>query len=252
MSLLKSRTDLRSLEEAGRIAAEVLDALLDAARPGVSTLGLETMANRELARHRSSAPFKQFDGFNQAICVSLNDEIVNGPPNRERILKENDLVSIAIGTESRGIHGKAARTKYLGHPVPEDIQRLLTGTEAVFARAIEASKTASTLNEVLAVVPATAEAYGLTLIEKMGGAGIGKKLHQAPIVPNNPSEFTDPIPLQVGMAFTMMPMMSLGQDPTYRTHEDKWTLITSDGALSAHFAETLLMTENGLVITTTF
>jgi methionyl aminopeptidase len=250
MGVLRSQTDLRSLREAGRITREILEALCEAANPGVSTVELETLANRLLAQNRSTAPFKGFEGFNQAICVSLNEEIVNGPPTRERTLQEGDVVSIAMAAEHRGIHAKAARTIYLGMQPSEDIARLLTGTSAVIPAVISASKTAKTLNELLPSIPVTAGQYRLTVISGLGGAGIGKKLHEWPPVPNDPAALEEVVPLDSGLAFTLMPMFSLGESIEMDTHEDGWTYLTRDRAIAAHVADTLLMTPEGLVTIT--
>lgn len=247
MGVFKNRTDLQSLREAARIAGAVCDALIEAAQPGVSSLELEALANRLLQQNRSTAPFKQFDGFGHAICLSLNDEVVNGPPSRERVLKENDLVSIAVGSCYRGLHGKAARTCYLGEP-SADIQRLVEGTKAVFPAVLEASRTTTSLRSILERIPAVAEQFGLTLIERNAGAGIGKQLHEFPYVPNHPKDLVEPVTLVPGTALTFMPMLSLGASGQWVTHEDGWTQVTQDGALSAHFAETCLMTDGGFEI----
>lgn len=247
MGILKSNSDIRYLGEAARVAAQVCEALMEAAVAGISTTELEATANRLLAQHRSTAPFKQFEGFNHAICVSVNDEIVNGPPSRERVLKEGDLVSIALGAEIRGLHGKVARSKVIGAGTP-DIHRLLAGTSACFDRAVERSKQVETLNYLLAVIPETAAEYGLSLVERLGGTGIGKKLHDFPPTPNNPKDLEEVIPLEPGMAFTLMPMFTLGTAGPYREHADGWTYCTHDGSLAAHVAETMLVTEAGLLI----
>lgn len=246
MGILKSQSDIRALTEAGRITREVLTALCDACVSGTSTRTLEELANRLLSQYRSTAPFKSFDGFNQAICISINEEIVNGPPSRERILQSGDVVSIATAAEHRGIYGKAARTICVGNNPSADISRLLEGASQVIDQAIARSARIATLNELLSVIPETAAQAGLSVIPDLGGSGIGKKLHDWPAVPNNPADLEETIPLQEGLCFTLMPMLSLGQPVPATTHEDGWTLLTGDGALSAHVADTLLMTQNGL------
>lgn len=250
MGLIKSHSDLRALKEAGRITNAVLAALGEHCVPGTSTLELELSANRLLAENRSTAPFKNYEGFNHAICVSVNQEIVNGPPSRERILKAGDLVSIATAAEHRGIHAKAARTFYVGTQPPAEIARLLAGTAAVTSNAVSASRTCATLNELLAVVPETAGQFELTVLAELGGAGIGKKLHESPPIPNDPAALEAVVPLAPGLCFTLMPMFSLGNDATCKNHEDGWTLLTGDDALSAHFADTLWMGPDGLEVIT--
>jgi methionyl aminopeptidase len=248
MGIIKSHSDRKALQHAGQITALVLNTLGERLSPGVSTTALEALANRLLGEYRSTAPFKGYQGFNHAICVSINDEIVNGPPSRERLIQGGDIVSIATAAEHRGIHAKAARTFYVENSPPTaEIQRLLAGTAAVITAAQERAPTVKTLNQLLAVVPETAASHSLTLIQALGGSGIGKKLHDNPAIPNNPADLTETIPLQPGLCFTLMPMFSLGPNPDYRTHADGWTLLTADGSLSAHFADTLLFTDEGLI-----
>ena len=248
MGIYKNRTDLRNLTTAAQIAGSVCDALIAAAEPGVSSMTLEAMANRLLLEKRSAAPFKNFDGFGHAICISLNAEIVNGPPSPERILQPGDLVSIAVGSLFQGFHGKAARTRYLGESPDESIDRLLTGTKGAIDAVAERSLETDNLKDVLEMIPATATRYGLTLIQGDGGAGIGKKHLETPYAPNNPGELGGAITLVPGMAFTLMPMMTLGASGSWHILENGWTQITDDESLSAHFADTCLMTEDGLKI----
>lgn len=195
MGILKSASDQRQLKQAATAAQVVCDALMAMLEPGLSTVTLEQEANRLLGLQRSSAPFKQFEGFNHAICVSINEEVVNGPPSRERSIADGDVVKIAIGTQLRGIHGKTARTRYIGSVVPEDIQRLLAGTQAILDRAPAFAQSCQTLNELLALPQQVASKFGLTVIEKSGGAGIGKSLHDWPATPNNPADLGETIEL---------------------------------------------------------
>lgn len=250
MGILKSHSDLRALKEAGRITRDVLEALREHCQPGVPLMELERLANRLLAENRSTAPFKGFEGFNHAICVSINEEIVNGLPSGERLIQAGDLVSIATAAEYRNIHAKAARSFLVGGQHNPQAERLISGTEAVIQQAVAQSRSAQVrpvqnLRDLLAVIPDTARQYELTVIEGLGGSGIGKRLHDAPAVPNNPADLEEDVPLTPGLCFTLMPMLTLGS-PAMRVAEDGWTYVTADGALSAHFADTLLMTEEGL------
>lgn len=248
MGILKNRTDINHLKEAARIAGNVCDALMAEAQPGVNTMELEQLANRLLQQQRSTAPFKQFEGFGHAICISLNAEVVNGPPSRERVLQPGDVVSIAVGSSHKGLHGKAARTAYLGHTPPEDVERLLEGTRLVIPELCERSRSITSLKELLLGIPEVAARYRLSVVENTGGCGIGKHLHEAPDTPNLPTEAMGEVLLVPGLAFTLMPMFSLGQSGQFVIHEDGWTQVTADGALSAHFADTCLMTDEGLVV----
>lgn len=246
MGILKSQTDIRSLKQAGQITRTVLNALCEACQPGVSLSELEALANRLLAENRSSAPFKTFNGFNHAICVSVNDEIVNGLPSRDIRLQPGDLVSIATAAEHRHIYAKAARTVFVGINPPTDASRLMSGTAAAIETVVAGSSGFSKLSELLAIVPETAAQYQLTVIEGLGGAGIGKRLHDAPAIPNRPQDLEADLPLTPGLCFTLMPMFSLGSEQSI-PDEDGWVYRTADGSLAAHFADTLLVTETGIL-----
>jgi methionyl aminopeptidase len=255
VAVLKSRSDLQALQEAGHIAAEVCDALMALCVPGTCIETLEVEANRLLAMRRSTAPFKRFEGFGHAICVSINDAVVNGPPNRPERLNAGDLVSIALGSEYRGLHGKCARTVWVAESPqtlpPEPIARLLQGVRQVFAQILEAPTGFETVNDLCAAIAHSAQVHHLQLLAELGGAGIGKQLHQPPHVPNDPAALEGALlPLVPGLAFTLMPMMSLGDTPKTVQDDDGWTIRTADGALAAHWAETVLVTADGLRILT--
>lgn len=255
MAILKNHSDLTALRKAGHIVNTVLAELQTACLPGTTTMALEKLAEHLLQRQRSSAPFKQFLNVNNqlfgyATCISINEEIVNGIPSENRMLQEGDVVSIATATEYRGLHAKAARTVFVGEAPPENIKRLLNGTEAVLQNVIACSKDATTLNALLQCIPDTAKAFGLTVLEEMGGQEIGKKLHGHLPTPNYPEVLQEVIPLQVGQCFTVMPMLSLGHNPAIKVHQNGWTYCTQDDQISAHIAETLLMTTAGLCVIT--
>ncbi|MBX2859986.1 MAG: M24 family metallopeptidase [Vampirovibrio sp.] len=251
MGLLKSNTDLRHLKLAAKLAGEICEELLQACEPGMATAALAEKAELLLRQNRSSAPFKHFDGFGHPMCVSVNEEIVNGPPKSDKLINSGDVVSVAIGTEIRGIHGKAARSRYLGTPIPPEVAKLLDGTSAVF-KTIAANPTQwKTLNDLLQEIPNAAANADLTVIHGTGGNGIGKRMHEDLPTPNDPSILSETIPLTPGLAFTLMPMLSLGENPETVLANDGWTWVTQDNSLSAHIAETVLMTENGLEILST-
>jgi methionyl aminopeptidase len=243
MGILKNQSELRSLNEAGRILETVLQAMAEAAQPGASTVALEALAVQLLQQNRSSAPFRAFNGFNHATCISLNEEIVNGPPSRERILAPGDLVSIATAAEHRGIHAKAAISFCVDTPPTPEHTRLLRGTAQAIQNAITLSQSASTLNEVLNAIPDTARQFNLTCLRSLGGSGIGKKLHDAPDVPNNPADLSETVLLQPGLCLTIMPMFCLGEADDFTQHPDGWTYVTENHTPAAHVADTLLFVD---------
>jgi len=201
-----------------------------------------------LAKNRSSAPFKLFDGFGFATCISLNDDIVNGPPSESVILQPDDVVSLAVGSEVRGFCGKAARTRSLNPTPSEAVVRLVTGTRQAIDTVIEASQKTTSLKACLDAMAQTVSQFELTLLAGQGGFGIGKVLHEAPWVPNHAAELEPDIVLTPVLTFVLMPMCSLGQNPkTANDNPNGWTIRTEDESLAAHFADTLFMTDSGLV-----
>ena len=245
MKRITSRTDQKALRQAAQKAHRIMDILLDACQEGTSTVQLEALAVEQLALERSSAPFRLFDGFNHATCISLNDEIVNGPPSRERKLLNGAMVKVAIGTEVKGLHGKVARTKVVGDQPNKKQARLMEGCQAVFER-IE-GKRFSTAAELLNLMPQLAEEHDLRLIDKACGYSIGKGLHQLPAFPCDPKDLKADFTLEPGLAFTLMPMMTLGSIGTFHIHQDGWTEVQTEGALCAHFCETLWINSKGLI-----
>ncbi len=246
MGILKSTSDVKSLKEAAKAAGSICDHLIQLAKPGVNTLHLETLAVEELKRVRSSAPFRQVDNFGFATCISLNEEVVNAPPKADKVIQEGDLVSIAIGTEIRGIHGKAARTVYVGNSPSPDIARLLQGTGQIFQE-LHQFPPESQLRPILERINQIAAENQLVVVDQTGGAGIGKRLHEVPNTPNNPEELEEDVKLNLGFAFTLMPMMGLGDSGAWTLAEDGWTYVLKSGQLAAHFADTLWVASEGIV-----
>ncbi len=259
MGIIKSHSDKQSLQKAGALTQAVLETLMaQAQEPGATTAVLEATAIQMLAAQRASAPFRAFNGFNHAICVSINDEIVNGPPSRVRTFQPGDLVSIATASELRGMNAKAAVSFLIGDaktlatfkpaeesPSLSDRYRLLEATAQIVPAFIERASKSATLNEALLAIPETAAAFDVRVIPGLGGSGIGKRMHEPPTVPNQPEFMEETIPLTPGFCITLMPMMTLGTATDAVTQEDKWTFSTADQAFAAHFADTLFLTEDG-------
>ncbi|MEB3244602.1 MAG: M24 family metallopeptidase [Vampirovibrionales bacterium] len=257
-----SRSDLKHLRAAARIAGQTCDTAIAACLPGVNTLAIDALVNQTLASARSSAPFKQYQEgarrFGFASCISLNDEVVNRPPSSEVVLQTGDLISIALGAEIGGMHAKAARTGYLlptgvttdPAQMPETIRPLIRGVRSGFDTLKALPEAPASLGELLQVIPDAAKAHGVVVLENVGGCGTGKRLHEPPETPNQPTDDYFKVPLLAGTPLVLMPMMALGTDAKTKAHEDGWTLVTQSGELSAHWAETLLVTETGIELLT--
>lgn len=235
--LIKNATDKRHLAKAVQVALIVTQELMAMAAPGVALETLEAEANRLLALNQCSAPFKRYEQFGFATCISLNEGFVNGQP-QGKTLVEGDLLSIAVGAEYRGLNGKSAQTQVVGRPPTPDEARLIDGTRAVFDQLNTRAMT--TVNDLVTLTEQTIRSAGLVPMRESGGCGIGKAMHQWPIVPNLAEELDESVPLVDGMALTLMPMASLGQADTWHIGPDGWTYVTDDNALAAHWAEVLL------------
>ncbi|MEM0950742.1 MAG: methionyl aminopeptidase [Cyanobacteria bacterium P01_H01_bin.74] len=258
MPLIKNKTDLNALHQAGSIVKATLDHVVPNCQPGISTLAIDTEIKKQLTARKSSLPFNSVTNSNNArfgfaSCTSVNDEIVNGIPAKDRLLKTGDILSIATAASCRGIHAKAAITVYIANTQapangekPEAISRLLLGTKMAVTAVATAYQPGFTLKQLLQAIPQTAVLYQLSVLEELGGQEIGKKLHGPLPTPNNPEELPDKILLEPGMAFTIMPMFGLGKESRVIEASDDWTYKTADKTLSAHFADTFLVTDAGL------
>jgi methionyl aminopeptidase len=247
MIVLKSPREIGIMRRAGRIVAEILERLRQEAKPGVTTLDLDALAER-LTRGAGALPaFQGYRGYRHALCTSVNEQVVHGIPGR-RVLKEGDIVGIDFGVIVEGFYGDAAVTVPVGR-VSEAARRLIEDTEEALRLGIENATARHRLHDIGAAVQAFAEARGYSVVREYVGHGIGRELHEAPQVPN----FGDPgtgIRLRPGMTLAIEPMINAGGRDV-ETLEDGWTVVTRDRSLSAHFEHTIAITDNGTEILTT-
>ncbi|MEJ2492304.1 MAG: type I methionyl aminopeptidase [Desulfuromonadales bacterium] len=246
MIVLKSPAELDKMREAGRIVAEVLALLESRVQPGVTTLELNELAERECLKHGASPAFKGYGGFPYAICASPNDRIVHGFPD-QRPLREGDILSIDFGVLYKGFYGDSARTFSVG-TLDEETQRLVDATRDSLARGIEKSVPDGRLTDISHAVQAWVEPRGFSVVREFVGHGIGRKLHEAPQIPNYGQAGQGPR-LKPGMTLAIEPMINAGE-PGVKILEDGWTAVTQDGQRSAHFEHTVAITDNGPEILT--
>jgi len=221
---------------------EVLDVLVAAAVPGVTTAELDRLAIAR-TRARGAAPaFLGYCGYPASLCISVNDEIVHGIPSATRRLEEGDIVGLDYGVVLDGWYGDAARTVAVGRVAPAAAQLIAVGREAL-ARAIGAARPGGTLGDIGAAVQRYAEGEGFSVVRDFVGHGIGRRLHEPPHVPNvgTPGAGERLLP---GMVLAIEPMLNAG-GPEVEQLDDGWTAVTADGSLSAHFEHTVAITENG-------
>jgi methionyl aminopeptidase len=239
--VIKSEKEIATMREAGRITAEVLRILQENVRPGMKTIELDRIAERELKRLGAVSSFKGYRGYPAHLCVSVNDEIVHGIPG-ERVLKDGDVVSLDFGAIYQGFQGDAAVTVACGSARPET-ERLINATRATLEKGIAAARSGAHLGDVSAAIQGYAEAQGYSVVREYTGHGIGREMHEDPQIPNctDPpyglKAGTGPV-LQKGMTIAIEPMLNIGGWRT-RVADDHWTVHTADGTLAAHFEHTI-------------
>ncbi|SDH58998.1 methionyl aminopeptidase [Desulfosporosinus hippei DSM 8344] len=234
------------MRDAGRIVAETLELIREHAKPGVTTLELDRMAEKYIRAQGAIPAFKGYNGFPATLCTSVNEQVVHGIPGL-RTLESGDIISIDCGALKDGFFGDAAVTLPIGE-VGADLQKLLQVTEESLMMGIAQVKVGNRLYDVSNAVQTHVEANGFSVVRDYVGHGIGKAMHEDPQIPNFGKPGRGPR-LEVGMALAIEPMVNMG---TYevQTLKDRWTVVTKDNRPSAHFEHTVAITENGLEILT--
>lgn len=240
MIVLKSSRELALMRRAGRIVAQVHECFQEMVRPGITTADLERAASRIIEQEGAISSFKGYRGFPAAICTSINEEIVHGIPSPKRVLKEGDIISLDVGAIYKGYHGDAAITLPVGQ-VDEEVQRLLEVTQGALEAGIAQARTGRRLGDISAAIQHYAEVNSFNVVREYTGHGIGQEMHEDPQIPNFGQPNRGPR-LRPGMTFALEPMVMAGDWHT-RVLSDKWTVVTADGSLSAHFEHTLAITD---------
>nr|WP_092073846.1 type I methionyl aminopeptidase [Dendrosporobacter quercicolus]NSL47888.1 type I methionyl aminopeptidase [Dendrosporobacter quercicolus DSM 1736]SDM68562.1 methionine aminopeptidase, type I [Dendrosporobacter quercicolus] len=240
MIILKSDRELAYMRDAGKIVAETLTEVEKAAKPGVSTLELDRIAEEYIKGRGAIPTFKGYNGFPGNICASINEQVVHGIPGLKK-LKNGDNVSIDIGAVINGYNGDAAVTVAVGD-VDASVQKLLEVTEQSLYKGIEKAMAGNRLGDISHAVQAHAEAYGYGVVRDYVGHGIGRKMHEDPQVPNYGQPGRGPR-LKSGMTLAIEPMINLGTHEV-KTLDDGWTVVTKDGKPSAHFEHTIAITDD--------
>lgn len=239
---IKSAREIELMREAGRILAMVHEELGRAIKPGISTMDIDRLGERIIRSYGCIPSFKNYNGYPASICVSVNDEVVHGIPNKHRILREGDIVSLDAGVIYHGYHSDAARTHAVGR-VSEEAQKLMDVTKQCFFEGIKYAKAGNHLNDISSAIQAYAESFGYGVVRDLVGHGIGEHLHEEPEVPNF-SQKRKGIRLMPGMTLAVEPMINAGR-PDVAWLDDDWTVVTDDGSLSSHYENTILITEDG-------
>jgi methionyl aminopeptidase len=239
---VKSEREIQLMRDAGKILGEVHNKLAEIIAPGITTMDIDRKGE-ELIRQAGCIPsFKGYEGYPASICVSVNDEVVHGIPNKKHRLFEGDIVSLDAGVIYKGYQSDAARTHAVGK-VDEEAQRLIDVTRESFFKGIEFARAGNHLFEISAAIQKYAESNGFSVVRDLVGHGIGKDMHEEPQIPNFKPKIGRGIKLCPGMTLAIEPMINAG---TYEVWilEDDWTVVTQDGKNSAHYENTVLITEN--------
>ncbi len=237
---IKSSREIELMREAGRILAMVHEELGRALKPGMSTLDIDRLGERLIRSYGCRASFKNYNSYPASICVSVNDEVVHGIPNKHRILQEGDIVSLDAGVIYNGYHSDAARTYAIGKISPE-AEQLIRVTRQCFYEGIKYAKAGNHLNDISSAIQKYAESFGYGVVRDLVGHGIGDHLHEDPEVPNF-SQNRRGIRLRPGMTLAIEPMINMGRADVVWMDDD-WTVVTDDGSLSAHYENTILITQ---------
>jgi methionyl aminopeptidase len=240
MISIKSDKEIEYMREAGEIVANVHAALKEAIKPGITTLALDELAEKIIRAHGATPSFKGYHGFPGSICASINEEVIHGIPGG-RTLKEGDIISIDVGAFKNGYHGDAARTHPVGK-VSDEALALIKVTEESFFEGLKFCRVGFRLSDVSHAIQKYAESRGYGVVRDFVGHGIGQKMHEDPPVPNYGPEGRGPR-LTKGMVLAIEPMINQG---THRVEvlDDDWTVVTRDEKWSAHYENTVVITDD--------
>lgn len=242
---IKSAKEIELMKEAGKILAKTHEELEKALKPGMSTLDIDRLGEKIIRSYGCIPSFKDYNGYPASICVSVNDEVVHGIPCRERLIQEGDIVSLDAGVIYKGYHSDAARTHAIGQ-VSQEARQLIEVTKQSFFEGIKFAKVGNHLNDISKAIQNYAESFGYGVVRDLVGHGIGSHLHEAPEIPNF-AQKRKGIKLMAGMTLAIEPMINAGRYDVVWLDDD-WTVVTDDGSLSAHYENTVLITEDGPLI----
>lgn len=237
---IKSTREIELMREAGRLLEITHREMEKALKPGMSTMDINKIGEEVIRSFGCIPSFLNYNGYPASICVSVNDEVVHGIPSKNRIIQEGDIVSLDAGLIYKGYHSDAARTHAVGE-VSAEARKLMEVTKQSFFEGIKYAKAGNHLNDISTAIGAYAESFGYGVVRDLVGHGIGTHLHEDPQIPNY-AQRRRGIKLVPGMTLAIEPMINAG---TWRVCwlDDDWTVVTEDGALAAHYENTILITD---------
>ncbi len=248
MIIIKSSDEIEKIKEAGKIVSEALSLAGEIIKPGMTTLELNNAIEKVIVNHKAKPSFKNYNGFPAASCISPNSVVVHGIPSKDVILKDGDIVSVDAGAFYNGYHADAARTYPVGN-ISAEAKQLIDVTKECFMRGAQAALPDNRVGDIGFAVQSLAEEYGYGVVRELVGHGVGKNLHEDPDVPNFGNSGRG-IRLKSGMVIAIEPMINAGTHMVDFNRKDGWTVTTCDGSLSAHYENTVAITDNGPVLLT--
>jgi methionyl aminopeptidase len=246
---IKSEREIELMRESCRLLAVVHKELEEFVRVGITTMDIDVFGDDLIRKMGCTPNFKNYNGYPASICVSVNDEVVHGVPSKNRILMEGDIVSLDAGLIYKGYHSDAARTHGVGE-ISQQSRKLIDVTRESFFAGIKMAKAGNHLYDISNAIAAYVKPYGYGIVREYVGHGIGTRLHEDPQVPNFEQRKRG-MKLRKGMTLAVEPMINIGRADIY-WQNDNWTVVTQDGSWSAHYENTILVTENGPEILTLY
>ncbi len=243
---IKSDTELEYMRSAGKVVADTLAMIQKVIKPGITTAEIDKLAEEFILEQGAIPSFKGYGGFPGSICASVNDVVIHGIPN-DTVLVEGDIISVDCGAILNGYHGDAARTFPVGN-ISKEAQHLIDVTKESFFKGIEKAVVGNRLTDISAAIQKHAESFGYSVVRDFVGHGIGTSMHEDPQVPNYGTAGKGP-KLVHGVVLAIEPMINMGNYKV-KIKPDGWTVVTSDGKLSAHYENTIAITNEGVEILT--
>lgn len=245
MIILKSPRELELIRQANQIVAETHLYLAEKITSGITTYEIDRLGEEFISGRGALPSFKGYRGYPASVCISINEEVVHGIPSKKRLVKDGDLVSLDIGAYYQGFHGDAARSIGVGKVTPE-VQRLIETTEQSFYSGFDQALVGNRLSDISHAIQQFAEARGYSVVREYVGHGIGRKMHEAPQIPNFGLPGRGPL-LKAGMTLAIEPMLNAGSYQV-KVLSDRWTVVTADNSLSAHYENTIAISADGPII----
>ena len=248
MVTIKSKREIELMREACRVTALTHKAIEEAIKPGMTTADIDLIAEKTMKKYGAVSAEKGYDPgikgvppYPASTCISINDEVIHGVPSTKRVIKEGDIVSVDLVALKNGYNGDAARTYMVGK-VSKEAQRLVEVTKQAFFEGIKYAKKGNRIGDVSHAIGEYVKSQGYSVVREFQGHGIGKDMHEDPGIPNY-GKAGKGIRLEPGMTLAIEPMVIQGKPDIWEL-EDGWTIVTQDGSLSAHYENTILITEN--------